>query len=67
MQKNLLLSEMSRQGHTQRSFSRMIGMSKNTFNAKINGKRPFDTDEVERICQALSITDNTLKAQIFLT
>ena len=41
-------------------------MSKNTLNSKVNGKIPFNTDEIERICTSLSIVDPVEKASIFL-
>lgn len=41
-------------------------MSKNTLNSKVNGKIPFNTIEIEAICEKLGITDPAEKALIFL-
>ena len=41
-------------------------MSKNTLNSKVNGKIPFNTVEIERICEKLGIHDGAEKASIFL-
>lgn len=64
--KNLLLSELQKQGYNQSSFADAIGYNKNTFNSKVNGKTPFDTSEVKEICDFLGITDDKLKVLIFL-
>lgn len=64
--KKLLLSELAKKGYNQSSFCREIGINKNTFNNKINGVSPFDTDEAKMICAFLGITDDTLKVRIFL-
>ena len=37
------------------------------FSAKINGQRPFDTEEAVRLCEVLGISDNQKKCDIFLT
>ena len=65
--KNLLLGKMAICGHNQASLAGAIGLSKNTLNAKINGKRPFNSDEIIDICQVLEITDSAEKANIFLS
>lgn len=64
--KRLLMSEMVLNGYNQRSLAEEIGMSKNTMNLKINGKKPFDTEEVSLICDALHICSGAKKAEIFL-
>lgn len=51
---------------TQEKLALAIGISKNTLSAKILGRSFFDTDEIDRICEVLSIVDNGEKADIFL-
>jgi len=63
--KKLLLGKMVMNGHSQISLAKEIGVSKNTIGAKINGKRPFNTDEISNICNVLGITDVTEKVNIF--
>ena len=43
-----------------------IKISENTLSKKVNGRVPFDTDEVVCICALLGIHDNDEKARIFL-
>ena len=38
-------------GFTQRSLANSLGIGRNTLNLKINGKVPFNTKEVEEICE----------------
>ena len=64
--KNLLRSAIARVGMTQEKLATAIGISQNTLSAKILGRSFFDTDEIDRICNVLSIVDNTEKANIFL-
>lgn len=52
---------------TQTRLAKEIKVSKNTLNAKINGKGFFDTKEIDDICNILNITDGNLKANIFLS
>lgn len=64
--KKMLLSKMVAKGENQSTIAAKIGVSKNTFNAKINGKGFFDTQEITDICDILGIVDGTEKANIFL-
>jgi len=64
--KNMLLGKMALNGYSQVQLAHVIGMSRNTMNAKINGKRPFNTDEVIEICKVLQITSDNEKLEIFL-
>ncbi len=66
MLRNKLKGKIVEAGYTQRSLAKEVGMSKNTLNSKVNGKVPFNTDEIERICASLSIVDPVEKAAIFL-
>ena len=67
MQANLLRAEIAYQGLSHREIAKRAKISKSAFSAKINGQRPFDTDEAVRICQVLGITVVKKKADIFLT
>lgn len=42
-------------------------ISENTLSKKVNGRVPFDTVEIECICNLIGIHDNSEKAYIFLT
>lgn len=64
--RNRLVGKIAENGLTQGDVARALGVSANTFSARINGKSYFNTDEVERLCQILCITDDAEKAQIFL-
>lgn len=67
MKANLLRAEMAMKGMSQREVAEKAQISKSTFSAKINGQRPFDTDEAVRVCDVLGIIDNAKKVEIFLT
>ena len=64
--KNLLKCAIVRAGMTQEKLAAAIGITSNTLTAKMLGRSFFDTEEIDRICDALSITDNNEKADIFL-
>ena len=64
--KKLLLSKMVVKGESQSTMADKIGVSKNTFCAKINGKGFFNTQEISDICDILGIEDGSEKAEIFL-
>ena len=66
MQMNLLRAEMARNGMNQTALAQAIKISKSALSAKINGQRPFDTDEAKKICEVLGIEDNSKKVDIFL-
>ncbi len=53
-------------GITQGELAKRIGISQNTLTRKLTGRRDFTIGEIDRICNVLQITDNSLKAQIFL-
>lgn len=67
MQGNLLKGIMAEQGVTQTRLAEEIGMSKNTLNAKVNGKASITDVEIFKICEALNITDPVMKCRIFLS
>ena len=66
MKSNLLKAKMAEAGFSQRSLASKIIMSPTTLNLKLAGKRPFSLDEVEKICDALGISDPLEKVKIFL-
>ena len=67
MEMKKLKGKIVEAGYSQRSLALEIGMSKNTLNSKVNGKIPFNTVEIERICDKLGIYDGAEKASIFLS
>ena len=50
-----------------RQVAEAAGISKSAFSAKVNGQRPFDVDEANRILAVLGISDNHKKCEIFLS
>ena len=64
--KFLLKGKIIAAGYTQKDIANMMDMSLNSLNSKINGTRPFDTDEVSRLCDILSIREAAEKCDIFL-
>ena len=58
---------MAERGCTQKMLAAGIGKSENSLSSKINGRIPFNTDEILAICVFLHIESNTDKALIFLT
>lgn len=66
MKANLLRAEIAAKDMSQREVAERAKISRSAFSAKINGQRPFDTDEVVRICDVLEIVDNARKVEIFL-
>lgn len=66
MQIAKLKGKMAEVGVSQAELAKKIGTSKNTLNARFTGRVPFDLEQVERICHALGINNDTERAQIFL-
>ena len=66
MDANKLKGKIIEAGFSQRSLAKELGMSKNTLNSKVNGKIPFNTVEIRRLCDILNIDSNDEKASIFL-
>ena len=63
---NALAGRIASAGYSKTRLAKELGVSKNTFCDKANGKRPFNTLEIERICEKLGITSGAEKADIFL-
>ena len=66
MNKYDLLKIMNEKKFNQRKLAKTIGISENSMSSKINGKKPFNTVEIDSICDALEIEDTFTKAHIFL-
>lgn len=66
LDKNLLRAAIARAGMTQEKLAEAIGITSNTLTTKILGRSYFDTEEIDKICEVLSIEDNNEKAAIFL-
>lgn len=66
MQTNILRGKMIAAGYNQGTLAAELNISENTLSSKIRGKRPFNTDEIMRVCELLSIVDDAEKAYIFL-
>ena len=64
---NRLKGAMVRAGFSQISLAKKLGMSKNTLNAKLNGKAKISTDEAKNMCEILCIDTEREKVEIFLT
>jgi len=63
--KNLLMGKIVGSGNTQTSIAQKMGISKNTFNEKINGKKRFYSDEVLRVCEIVGVDTAEEMAKIF--
>lgn len=63
---NKLKGAMVRAGFSQISLAKELGMSKNTLNAKLNGKAKISTDEAKNMCEILCIDTEREKCEIFL-
>ncbi len=71
MRTNELRGKIVAAGFSQNSLAEAmtklgIRISKNTLSKKVNGRAPFNTDEVICLCELLGIHDNDEKAYIFL-
>lgn len=66
LNRNKFLSKMVEAGYTQKTLAEKMNISKNTINAKINGKGYFDTKQVVTICEILHIQSSEEKSEIFL-
>ena len=64
---NLLKGKIVTAGFNQKSLAKEVDMSINSLNAKINGRKKFDTEEIAKICSTLGITDPNEKCNIFLS
>ena len=67
MNANLLKSEIVKNGLTQGDIAKALGMSKNTFTSRMQGKSDFGLEEANKICEILHIDDGKLKLAIFFS
>lgn len=63
---NLLRGRIVAAGMLQKELAAAVGMSPNSLTMKIQGRRSFSCDEVEKICDVLEITEPREKCEIFL-
>ncbi len=66
LNKNLLRAAIAKAGITQGQLAERIGVSENMISSRINGSSCFNTEEIDKICDALNIVSNNEKADIFL-
>ena len=66
MNVNKIKAAIVEAGYNQRSLAREMNMSKNTLNAKINGKSRLFIDEVMLLCHILNIPSDKVD-EIFLS
>lgn len=66
LDKNLFKSAFVKKGYTQDTLAEALGVSPNTMSSRMTGKSCFNTEEIDRLCELLDITDNREKADIFL-
>lgn len=60
-----LLGRMREFGYTQEKLASAIGREKSSLNAKINGKSAFTTNEIDRICRVLDISNGDIGDYFF--
>lgn len=56
---------LKRKNYSYRKFAKIISMSTDAFNNKINGYTYFNTDEVDKIVHALAIDKNDIGIYFF--
>lgn len=66
LNKNRLMGAIANSGLTQKELAKRIGVSKNTLNARINGKGYLNTNQIDKICEVLNIESDNEKVRIFL-
>lgn len=67
LNKNLLRGVIISNGYTQERLARELKMANCTFTSRMNGTTFFNTEEIEKICKILNITDDKVKVDIFLS
>ena len=63
--KRLLRGKIAENGFTQEQVAQALGITGTTFSSKLHGKRPFDTDQVMKLCELLGIANDLDKVRIF--
>ncbi len=54
---NLLKGNITAAGYTQEQFAKILGISTQSLNYKLNNVREFKVSEITRICEVLNITN----------
>ena len=67
MNANLLRGEIVSKGMTMQEVAKYVGLSRNSFSARVQGRVPFNSNEIVRICELLQIEDASKKVSIFLS
>ena len=67
LNRNLLRAAIVASGYTQEKLAESIGISSNTLSSRMVGTSYFNTDEIDKICSVLNITNNEQKVDIFLS
>ena len=61
-----LKAALVEKGFTQRSLSKEMNVSKNTLNAKINGKTPISIQEATKLAEVLNLSKEEFDTIFFL-
>ena len=67
MNRRKLKGKMAEAEKSQKELAKLLGISLNAFNNKVNGKSEFNTSEVTRLCAILDNISDAEKIEIFLT
>lgn len=65
MNKNELRGRIIAKGYNTEEFCKRIGMTRVTFDRRMNGKSEFTRDEIERITTALDMSVNDMYSIFF--
>lgn len=63
---NQLKGRIVMNGYNQREISSLLRISESLLSSKINNRAPFDTKEIDLLCELLNITEDQDKIDIFL-
>ena len=64
--KNLLKAAILANGYTSESIASVLSISRQSFSYKINGKRPFTSDEISKLAHELKLAPEDVM-KIFFT
>ena len=60
-----LLGRMRERSFTQEKLAKYIGVSESTLNGKLTNKTYFNSKEIDRICEALDISNEEIGAYFY--
>lgn len=60
-----LLGRIRECGITQESLAKLIGKNKSTISAKLNGRVPFTSKEIDDICKVINISNDEIGEYFF--